>query len=219
MHRFSPSLDLLEGRLTLSTLTTREYFDAKVDVQRAINLESVGHMKQAEQVLDNAAGLVPFGRADLLPEWKIQLAAITNGTPRSAIRQDIFLSLDSYLNHGIQTGAIKVTGPAAGQVSRPVVVGINPSIVVANLTGVGLEVTVTEQRSGRVALDINLSKGELTHFTPPPASIPSFSYEVEARLSAGATPVADITARPGDTVVFLDGPSSIEAEVFETGPD
>lgn len=216
-RRFSPSLDPLEERLALSTLTTPEYLHIKADIRHALALS--GRLKRANAALVRAASRIPFGWAGLLPLWRAQLTAASKGVPGSAVRREIFLALDSHLHRGVEAGAVTVKGLAARQISRPVIQSLENAIVVANLTGYDFQVTVTEVARGRVVFDSHLPKGASSHFMPPATEsfpLPT-AYEVVATASGG-TPRAEAFARAGETVVLLDGqvPGTIEANVYSS---
>lgn len=222
MSRFSPSVDPLEQRLALTALasvTTCEYLQSRAEIQSAILLDRTGHPRQADQFLANAASRIPSGAVNLLPLWRGELEAVTRGVPGQVVRRELFHSLDRYLHRGVEADAISVSGPLARLISRPAIRATDGAIVVDNLTGVDLMVTLLQRGSGRVVSEISLSRGGSSHFVTSPSEVlPGItSYEVEARLGEGTPTVAEVIARPGDTVLFLKGLRSIEGRVYPTG--
>ncbi|WP_165253600.1 hypothetical protein [Paludisphaera soli] len=190
MHRrrFAPSLNPLEQRLALSTVTTPAYLEAKAAVSQAlIGLSRTGNLQRATAMINRAAARIPDSGAVLLPLWQSELATVSRGNPRSALqaRHDMFLDLDTHLNRGVNAGAITVRGPAARQVSRPAVQNLNGYFEFSNNTSISLSLTIAAGdqviERNQVVVHANF------YFRPPPVGETFPVRPVEYTVSVSTT--------------------------------
>ena len=171
-HRFAPSLNPLETRLALSTLTTPAYVAAKAAVNQAIiSLAHTGNLERASAAVTRVAGRIPLSESALLPLWQAELATVSRSKPGSALqaRRDMFLELDTHLHRGVEAGTITLRGPASRQVSRSAMQGLDGFTGFANQTSVTIFVTVSQQ--DRIVLRQRVTSGDNFYFKAPVAGV------------------------------------------------
>ena len=203
-HRFAPSLDPLETRLALSTLTTPGYVAAKAAVNQAIiNLAHTGNFERASAAITRVAAGIPSSKSALLPLWQAELATVSRNKSGSALqaRRDMFLELDTHLHRGVEAGAINLRGPASRQVSRPAVQGLDGFTGFANQTSVTFFVTVSQQ--DRVIFRQRVTSGDNFYFKPPVGSavIPLIPDGIKFAVSTSSI--------PGTQELYLPDPANI----------
>lgn len=190
MHhrRFAPSLNPLEQRLALSTVTTAAYLEAKAAVSQALlGLSRTGNLQRATAIVTRAASSIPDSGQALLPLWQSELATVARGDRQSAVqaKHDMFLDLDTHLNRGVNAGAITVRGPAARQVSRPAVQNLNGYFEFSNNSSYTLVLTIFE--GDRIIVRQQVSSGANWYFKPPTEGETFPVRPVEYTLSISAT--------------------------------
>ncbi len=190
MHRrqFAPSLDPLEQRLALSTVTTAAYLEAKAAVSQAlVGLSRTGNLQRATAIINRAAARIPDSGKVLLPLWQSELVTLARGDRQSALqaRGDMFLDLDTHLNRGVNAGAITVRGPAARQISRPAVQNLNGYFEFSNNSSYNLNLTISE--GDQVIERQQVNSGATWYFKPPTEGETFPVRPVEYTLSISTT--------------------------------
>jgi hypothetical protein len=222
-RQFAPSLDPLETRLALSTLSTPAYLGAKAAVSQALaNLARTGNLQRANAALTHIAARIPLSGDLVLPLWKAELATVSRHTPGSALhaRRDMFLELDTHLHRGIEAGAIAVKGPASRLVSRPAVQALDGYTAFSNDSSITLGLTVTQRGSDRVLIQQQVTSGATLYFKPPAEAfpIPPGGYTVSISTGGGTTPHGiNLAELANKHIVARNGqvPGEIEVQVFQ----
>jgi hypothetical protein len=221
-RRFTPSPNLLEQRLALSTLSTPAYLGAKAALGQALaDLRRTGDLPRASAAVARAAARIPLSGPALLPLWESELATVSRKEPRSALqaRRDVFLALDVHLHRGVESGAIAVRGPASRQVSRPAVRALDGYAAFSNNSSQTLVLTVG--RDGNVVFRQQVGRGATLHFKPPgedrgfPIRPVVFTVAVST-IDGPASRGFEVRGLAGTIIVATDGPvrGEIELRVF-----
>ncbi len=227
---FVPQAEPLEPRLTLSTvmptLTTPAYRAALADVRSVLgSLAKTGNYERAESDLTQAAARIPYGKSRLLPVWQAKLSAISPGAPGSGLRaqRQMLLALNAHLHRGLKASILSVRGPTAAGLSRPRLDSLDRGLLFVNETARAIEVTLTDVSSTRILFASSIPGNSSLYFDDnPPSSRDSLlpplqAFEVSATIANGPRVRLLLAAPFGKTVLFLERPGQLIAEVEETG--